>query len=370
MEQRLIDPTGATCLLALTFIAKLLTPEPRMLAVRVGSGGWFIAFVSGVIALGGYWFLARLLRRFPVTSLTGINRALFGPVGGALLTVPYLFYFIFLAGIALREFVVGFRLAVMPHTPASALALVYILVVAFIAVKGMETLSRITAYLYPTLVLLFAFTLVGPIRFLDYRGLFPVLGLRANETLWLSLPETSLYSEVIILGVLAAMLKPGKVVGVGLKAVISGIIGQTAGWMLFLAAFPHPMISRLSFPMLEVVRLIEVSEIIQRLEAFFVFLWFFVAALKLSLLLLCASLTITEMLDLKDYRPLMAPVLSLVYSISFIPPNDVALVWLDSFTLRVWSWPISFAMPALTLLWAVVSGKRGESPGAPGNFAG
>lgn len=359
MEQRLIDPLGAFYLLFLTMMAKLFTPEPHMLAGKVGNSAWLVTLLAGLIALLGYWFLAALLRRFPGDSLAGISRQTFGPVVGLVVTLAYIVYFLYLGGISLREFVSAFRLAMMPRTPPGALSMIYIGVVLFVAQRGMETLARMAAYLTPVLLVLLAVTLLGPVRILDFRHLFPIFGAGVGQTLLMPFPESSLYSEVIILGVMAAMLPGPKAISVGLRSLLAGMVGQTVTWVVILASFPYPIAARLTFPILEVVRMIELTEIVQRMEAFFVFLWFFVAALKLSLLLLCSSLLFTEIFNLGDYRPVIYPLALIIYTVAFIPSNELTLVWLDSGTLRTWSWTISFGLPAVTLAWAALRRRRG-----------
>jgi hypothetical protein len=236
--------------------------------------------------------------------------------------------------------------------------------------KGVETLARLAAYLTPILLALFVFTVIAPYKTFDFHALFPILGNGAKLTLGMPVQESSLYSEVLILGVLGGLLKPKEVNRVGLYAMIGGLICQTLSWIIFTAVFPYPMIARLAFPMLEVVRIIELSEVLQRMEALFVFLWFFIAAFKLTLLMDCASLLFMEMTDLPDYRPLILPLAAIIFTISFLPANEVTLVWLDSYTLRVWSWPFSYALPAITLGVAYLRGKRGVMNGALPTSAG
>jgi spore germination protein KB len=359
MDRIHIDPLGATYLVSMTIMAKLFTPEPRMLALKVGTSAWLVTFLAGLIALVGCWFLFRLLERFPGMSVAAISERVLGGILGRMATLVYIAYFVYLGGLALREFVAGFRIAITPTTPPGALTLVYTIVVVFVAMKGIETLSRLAAYLAPLLAALFLFTLVGPVRVLDWRGLFPLLGNGARTTFLMPFPESSLYSEIMILGVLAGLLKGREIGRVGWSAIIGGMVGQTAAWLVISTAFPYPISSRLFFPMLEVVRMIEVGEVVQRLEALLVFLWFFVAAFKLTLLINGATLLLMEMSGLEDPRPLVMPVTLILYAIAFMPANDVSMVWLDSYTLRIWSWPISFGLPAVTLGVAALRGLRG-----------
>ena len=59
-----------------------------------------------------------LMRRFPDLSLAGVNNAVFGPVAGKIVTVLYLWFFLTLTSLNLRDMTNFINLAFLPLTPA------------------------------------------------------------------------------------------------------------------------------------------------------------------------------------------------------------------------------------------------------------
>lgn len=361
MDKTLVDSRGTLFLLLMMLSAKLLTAMPRMLAVDVGPSAWLVVLLAGLVALPPVWGLVVLLGRFPGQGLAAINEKALGPWVGGVMNLLQIAYFVTLGGLMLRAFVIGFRIAVMPKTPPSVLSMVIVSVALYTAFRGMEVMARMAAYLTPMLVVLGGLTLLGPVRVINVTNIFPLFGNGVDVTLLSPFRYTSLYSEILLLGTVAAMLPPGKIGQLAFKTMAWATAIQTVVMVALLAVFPYPAISRLFFPVLDLTRMIELSEFVQRVEALFVFLWFFVAAFELALLLLCSALVFQKMARLADHRPLLMPMTLILYSIAFMAANNVDLAYLDHALLRNWSWVVSIAMPMLTLTAAVLRGKRGET---------
>ncbi|HYF90828.1 MAG TPA: GerAB/ArcD/ProY family transporter [Symbiobacteriaceae bacterium] len=370
MGKQIMDRTGAVCLLVTILVAKMFTPQPRMVAEQAGSAAWLVVLLTGPLSLLGYWGLSALLVRFPGLSIAQISLKALGRVAGAVVGILYAAYFIWMGGVMLREFVAGFRVAVLPSTPVSVLAMGILVIGLYAAVKGPEVQARLAAYLIPGMAVLLAITVVGVWRLLDWRQLTPVFGYSLRNTLLLSFPLTSKHSEILVLGVLAPLLPTASVRRLGLSALLAGYVGQVL-FLLFLGSvFPFPAMSRLFYPMLELTRMIEVSEFIQRIEALFIFLWFFVAAFAMATLITTIASIIRDVTETTLFNPFALSASLLMFTIAFIPFNQVELMWLDWLTLRTWGWAFSFGLPILTLAVAVLRGKRGENGETPETRAG
>lgn len=362
--------SGATSLLVVVLMSKLFTPQARMLAAFAGSSSWLVVLLSGLPGLVGYWGLSALLNRFPGLSLAQITLRVFGKGAGRIAGMAYPIYFIVLAGFMLRQFVAGFRVAVLPTTPISVIAAGILAVALYASLKKLEVLGRLGSYLVPVMTVLFVLAMIGTVRHANWRHLTPFFGAGVAPTLLLPLPLSSLHGEILALGVLAPLLPSASVGRLGFTAIVLGLIGQVLILATIGATFPYPALSRLFYPILELTRLIEVSEFVQRIEALFIFLWFFMGALTVSLLISSAAATIRDLSETKYDGPLLLGAGLIIYAIAFIPVNQVELVWLDWMSLRQWGWTISFLLPALTLLVAAVRGKRGTDSGTPATQAG
>lgn len=361
MGKTLIDSGGALSLLIMLICAKLVTPVPRMLALESGSSVWLMVLLSGLLAMVVYWGLAALLNRFPGHSLAMINMQVHGAYFGPVFNLIEAVYFVGLGGLMLRAFTAGFRIAVMPQTPPAVLISFLLATALFAAYRGLETLGRMAAFLAPVLGVLALMTLLGPVRVLNLTNLFPFFGNGVTITLLSPLWRISLFSEILVLGCLSRFIQPGQAARIGWKAMAWATGIQTLVLLILCAAFPFPAVSRIFFAVLDLTRMIEISEFIQRVEALFVFLWFFLAALKLALLLMAAADVIQETAGLADHRPLLPALALLFYAIGFLPISTVDLAHLDDLLLRTWSWPVALLPPWVTLAVAAWRQVRGES---------
>lgn len=353
-----IDRLGALYLMIALLCAELFTPQARMLAYDAGAAAWLVALLGGLLALASIWPLHALLRRFPSQSLADISKHVLGRAAGTAVTLTYSLFFVVICGMLLREFAMTFSMTMMPKTPPSAILLVFVGVVLFAAYRGIETLARMAAYLFPVLIALYALTIVGTLPKISPTQLLPFWGLGVTNTLALSLPELSMFSEAVGMGVLAALLPPRETKQVGWRslAISIGVHVLTYTWLAMM--FPYPMGSRLALPQFEQTRMVEAGEFFQRFESLFIFLWFFVAAFKLSLALSNAAIFFGEAAGLPDYRPLLFPLALMSYATAFVPQNELQAVWLNT-TVRDWSWSVGFLLPTVSLAAAALRGKRG-----------
>jgi spore germination protein KB len=359
-----IDRLGAIYLLVAMLVTKMFTAQPQMLAQKVGTSTWLVVLLAGVVGLVGYLLLYALLRRFPERSLGHITRQVLGRPVGSLFCLLYSFYFIYVVGLFLRQFEAGFKIAVLPQTPPAGLMLVLVLPVLFAAYKGMEDLARMAAYLFPLLLLMLLLLLAGTFRLLDFRQLMPLFGNGVSTTLLMPFPLSSLFSEILTIGVMAGMLRAKDLNRVGMGAMLGSIGLLTLITVIMHAAFPIPAVARLSYPLLELARAVQIGEFLTRVESLFVFLWFFIAALKLAAGLVSGAIFFSEMAGIADYRPLIFPLGMIAYVIAFLPTDTLTTTWLDSETIRMWTWLFSFGLPTITLGVAILRGKRG-GPDAP-----
>lgn len=358
MNTEIVDKTGATYVLVMMLVAKMFTSNPRMLATKAGTSSWMVTVLAALVAWPGYLALSALLRRFPQKSLGQISKEVLGAKVGALFCLIYCAYFVYLAGLFMRHFEASFRIAILPRTPAGALMFSFALAVVYVCFKGMETICRLSSYLFPILLVLIVLMALGTIRLADFRYLLPVFGEGIGITLTLPFPESSVYSEVLALGAIAGMMRVSDLHGAGARALWWSTLLMAGGLALLGGVFPYPALSRLQFPMLDLARAIQAGEFLQRVESIFVVLWFFFGSLNVALSLSCAAIFFRDMAGLSEYRPLVFALTMIAYTMAFLPGNTVEVSLLDSYTLRTWSWPISYIMPAITLAAAAWRGRR------------
>ncbi len=355
-----IDMRQAAVMAQILIAAKIFVTLPRVMAQRAGTAGWIVILIGGVVAWIGLFFITRLSLRFPKYSLVEASEVLLGPILGRLVGLVFISYFLYLTSILLREFTETFKTAILPETPPSVLALVMLSILMYGTYCGIEALARASELLFPFIAAsFFAALLVWPNVHMGF--LRPFLGPGTLVLLKNGLFSAAIYGEILFLAMIFPFLRQkgdafrAGTIGIGFSAVILASL-TALGIMVFSARG----LSELPFPLLTMVRLVNLGRFLQRIEALYVFIWFFTGALKLSIAFYVTVLGTAQLLKLEDFKPLIWSYGVLVLSLSFIPRNLSESFAFEVDILRKYGSIATFLLPAGLWLLAMILGKRGD----------
>jgi len=119
-----------------------------------------------------------------------------------------------------------------------------------------------------------------------------------------------------------------------------------------------PATAKLWYPVLEAVRMINLFNIIQRVEAAVVINWIGFGFIKITVCFYAFVLGLAQWLNLKDYKPLLLPAGVLMVSLSILVyDNYVEEVFFASMIWFPYAMPITFIIPLVML---AVAGIRGQ----------
>lgn len=355
-----IDMRQAAVMTQILIAAKIFITLPRVMAERAGNAGWIVILIGGITAWVGLFVITRLSLRFPKYSLVETGEILLGPILGRLAGLLFIGYFLYLTSILLREFTETFKTAILPETPPSVLAVVMLSIVMYGAYCGIEALARSSELLFPFIAAsFFAVLLVWPNARIGF--LRPFLGPGMLSLLKSGVLAGSIYGEILFLAMIFPLLREkgdalrAGTIGIGVSALILSSLTALA-----VMVFSATGLSQLPFPLLTMVRLINLGRFLQRLEALYVFIWFFTGALKLGIAFYVTVLGTAQLLKLEDFKPLIWSYGLLVFSLSFVPRSLIESFTFDIDILRRYSSIVTYLLPAGLWLLAVILGKRGD----------
>jgi spore germination protein KB len=352
-----------TLTLLITIISgKTFLTLPRNLILLADSAGWLLIMLSALLSLLLFHLLYALIRKFPEHNIFEIARQLTGKYLGVGLGLLIFIFLLVDASLLIRQFAESFILAILPRTPLSVITLIFLILLMYTALLGIETLSRVAWFFGPYLLLglLAIFSLALPA---DLQQLLPILGKGPLPLAKNAILQISGFSEIILLGLLAPLIRQKeKIYGIGLWAILlSGIIlaGITAS---VIANFNYASAANLAYPVFQLTRLISLGKFIQRVEALFVFLWFLTAGLQIGGLFYGAVVSFSETFQLKEYRPLVFPLAVLVFSLSMWPQSMTEANHLDYFVGSKYYSMVAFGIPLLLWLFSLfIKPKRGAA---------
>lgn len=308
-----------------------------------------IGFAEGLIFALLYISLAR---RYPGRTLIEINKTVFGSILGKLVSLCYLWYFLQLGSLVLRNFGDFFITTIYPETPMLVVLIMLVLLCASAVRNGIEVISKCSLILLPIYFLTTLLTFILLLPKMDFYNFLPLFDKPLPVILWAghTLATFPFGETVTFLMVLAYLQKPNQ----GKTSYISAF---TLALIFFLIvtirniAVLGPTAAIELYPSYRAVRLVNIAEIITRLEVLIAVNFLFLGFLKLSVLYYATALGLAQLLQLRSYLPLVLPLGSLLISLSILQfENNLENIFFATKIYPFYSLLFELFLPGLTLL--------------------
>lgn len=312
----------------------------RVMAMSAGKDAWLAILLGTAGGLAIFWIYVSLYRLYPELPLTGYIRAILGKGLGWPLGLLYILFFIHGGARDLREGGDLLISSVMEQTPIIVVNAVMVLSIVYVLNKGIEVVAR-TAQIFIMTIAILGFLSIFLLLFagvIDISRLLPVMGNGLGPVIQTTLKQTIEFphEEVICFAMLLPYLNNReKGIRAGFAAVLTSGLLLSFSTALNIAVLGIDIAGRSTFPLLSTIRLINIGEIIQRLDVFVVLTLIVGDFFKVAIFFYAAVLAAADLFRIKDYRQLVLPIgiiilfVSMMISSSFIEQieeGDVLLV--------------------------------------------
>ncbi|MGE5599564.1 MAG: GerAB/ArcD/ProY family transporter [Bacteroidota bacterium] len=348
-------------LLIIAIASRLFLGLPRIMATVGGTAGWLVVTIAFGAALLGFLLLDLLLARFPGDDLLGIARRIVGPFAPAVGLILFLFL---LATVSLvtREFAEIFIVGILPRTPIGVVGGLLLVLLVFASYMGLETISRLAILYAPYLLLFLSLIYVLVLPNASLLNLAPLWGSGLSRMALPGLARSAVFAEIVLLGFFAPQLRETR------RRRTVGFLSLVGSYLIFLVTtlvysmvFDYPGTTGIFFPVFQMARLISIVEFIQRIEAVFIFIWFFSAVIGMAAVFFTAAYIYARTFGLATHRPLLFPLAVVVYGLSLLPGSFSTAVRLDADYVRLYAWGPAFVLPGVLLILAVLRGQKGTN---------
>lgn len=328
-------------------------------AGRAGKDLWIALTLAASIAIGFFFVLAALQKRFPGKDLADYNTIVFGKFIGTFINIIYLVYFIFLEILVYGNLIFLFTDLFFEQTPNWAIASAMNFLTVIINLSGLETIAGMSELTSPIMLILIAvttfFALISPgvdlgnLFPLGASGLIPILEATRNN---LSFPM----GELIVFAMFFHRIEKPKnlrndlikgtvfAVSILLITIIRNIL--VFGGTLEIFSFPSAM----------VVRHIEVGGFIERVEPIIVIGWFFSIFLKASILLYASVAMASKITGVKSKLYLIIPIIAIGHTVGPTLLGTEFIIRFINDYVYPWMFVLQMGVPVLLLLIARVRG--------------
>lgn len=323
------------------------------------------AWLSAILSFFGsailIFIIASLGLRYPEKTIIEYSIDLLGPWGGKILSILFLWALLHIAATDVRIYAEVIITAFLTETPLFFIITTMVTAGAIAAYAGIETIGRAADFLFPLYLLMIITTLVVPLPELPpglvnfepvlSRGLLPVF--RGAIT-----PVFITANFVVLTILIPSTTQPKRTVRVALLALAGSSLVLIASVFSVISILGAEHAAKKTFPVFFMIQSVQISEFLERFEVLITFAWGFGLFIGVGTFLFCGAKGLSQVLGLKTYRPLIAPMAVIWIALSkhlfqnvfqmrtFLKPQVIAPYILSLIVL-----------PAL-LLWAVYGLKK------------
>ena len=319
-----------------------------------GHDAWIACALGLMEGLLIAWIFTALAKQFKDKTIVEIHSLVYGKILGKCISVLFIWYLFHLGAMVLNNYVRFFKLEIYPNTPKTVVLLLLMLVCASTVGRGIEVLVRCSLILVPITILVALVDTLLLIPHINLNNLMPVLDVPIGKLLLTSHGAASFpFAETVaFLMVLAFIDKPEK----GPSAVSRGLLisGFT---IIMVAARNAAALGQMSivynYPSYIAAQVIDVGDILTRLEVLVAINLITMGFIKISVLFYGTVLGLAQVFNLNSYRPIILPVgiLMVILALTNVG-NTLEMLEFASKGYPIYAVPFQIGIPLITLVVA------------------
>lgn len=317
---------------------------------------WVVMLTGLFISLIMIYIYVTIMNIFPQRNIIEINNIVFGEVIGKIISIFYIIHFFFIIPRNLRLIGDFSTLYLLIGTPFIVIIAAFTLICAYAVRNGIEVIARCTVILVIIIFLISFVMILLLLKDMRFDKFLPLFQFSLKEFIqgnhiMLTVP----FSEVCLFFMIAPYTN--KITEVKNSILYGTIIGGI--YILIITIRNMSVLGILAyndlFPTYQVARIINIGNIITRMEVLVAMILFFSLFTKICLFYYASLLSIAEFFKLKTYKALVFPCGIIIICIStIIYNNPVEHLYIDANVYPVYSFPTVVLIPIITLIVAKV----------------
>ncbi|MFD2614828.1 GerAB/ArcD/ProY family transporter [Paenibacillus gansuensis] len=305
--------------LIFTFIVStIILTIPGWMVMFAKQNAWLSLIPSTTTGLVTLWVFITLSKRYPGLSIIQYSSKILGKWLGRCLGLYYVYFWYDSISVMVIQHTFFIKTLLLPKSPTFVGSMTLLVLCGIAVYLGIEVIGRANEFLTPMIlvslipILILAILEADPVLLKPFlgEGILPVLQGAV-------IPAGAFMTQMFILGWLLPYLNQPKV---ALK--VSMIAYSGISVFIFLIVLLSIMIlgtltGKLTYSVLSVMQYIGIEGSFERLEAIAVAMWVLGNFVKVSVSLFILCLSVSQVLEIRNYRDIVAPltILSIIGSI-------------------------------------------------------
>lgn len=347
-SEQQIGPRQFFILVFLFTIGTAIIVGPHLATADAYQDGWLSAILGLLLGISLVWVYSTFGKYFFEKTLIEMTQLVFGKWIGSIISFLFVAYLITLASLVLINICHFTVSRILLHTPVIAVEYMYVGLIIFAVILGIEVLARAAEVLVPFFLILFLFFVIGLFPHIDIDNVRPVLGNGLYPVFKSSIGYTIfVFGELVIFLMITPFVsKKDKIKRSFLSgAVLGGVVIFIVVSISLLVLGPSATIYH-TYPAYALAKKINYENVFQRVEVIMAGIWYISIFFKLSLLMEVIVNGLKQILHLREKSLFSIPVGMLLVPVSLWLAPNVAVYftsitrWLGLFTLLIMIYPV------------------------------
>lgn len=366
MEPGRISERQLAFLIMTILISTVIFFMPQLAARELEQDAWISAPIATVWGIFAALLTVALARRYAGLTMIEYLPLILGRPLGKILGLFYTIWFLTVGALIVREFGIFLNVTIMLKTPVGV-SMATLMILCFYAVRsGLETWSRVNEIILPVILLAMVAVIVLPVTEMDFKRLLPLVSHSPGELLFTSFISASWRTEVFMAGMFIPALAAFRHTNRNLVVAVVAIgIMLIAVEVAAIALFGGIEISQMEFPLFSLARMINISDVFERLEVLIVIILVLGVVFKSCAFLYCTTLAAAQCLGFKEFQFLLLPIAVLMLALAGNAFGNV--VEFTDFLANVWPGygMLSFGLVIPFLLYLISLFRGGKQETSP-----
>lgn len=318
LEKGKISSKQAIYLLIITIISTAIIFLPATIYSKAKQDSWLSVILVGFFGILIAYIVAKLGIMFRDKTIIQYSQLILGRRLGQLAGLIFVIAFLYTNTVVIREFAELLVGAFYPTTPKSFFVLIIVLMSAYATYQGLEVIARVNEILFPIFIILIISIFFFNITEMNIQHLTPILANGITPILRGASSQTVWYAETIIMAIFIPFLNiPTRAYRVTISSVIFVVLFGILAMTGIIAVFGDQT-SNLTFPFLALGRYIDIANFLQQLDSFILLIWVSGVFIKITVFHYCAVFSLSQLLKLESYKPLILPIGAIIAILSII----------------------------------------------------
>lgn len=282
------------------------------LGIKAKQDAWIVILISMIAGLGLLWVFIELSSKYPEDHIAGIAIKLLGNIIGWPLAFMYFLLLAFNATRNVSEFGDLINMTFLQETPSFVISILFTFTIIYILFKGIEPLARMTEIILPVTILLIISIYIlailsGPF---DLKNLTPVFESGPKPILDSLFPVGINFpfgDAFIFIQIWRCTDSKDYIKKTSFLAVILSGLLLTLTTIIMITTIGPTLAADFTIPFLEIIKLINIGDIITNLDAIGVILIFIGGFYKAAFNFYAAALIISYLFKIKNTRWVLIP---------------------------------------------------------------